>query len=121
MTAHLEFLNYISDALDCGRCADKEYLDFSKAFDNVKDRKRQNAKSQYIGARSFQRDIDDLTWWSKTCDMKFNVSKCCNPHFGPKDINGDYNIKGIPILNRNIEKDQRVIFSCEFSSNGEKS
>ena len=73
--------------------------------------------SQQHNGVLFQNDINSLVAWSKTWDMKFNVSKCCILHYGRTNMKNIYKIDDGQIVSRKSEKDLGVIFSNKFKFN----
>ena len=61
--------------------------------------------------------MNALTAWSKTWDLKFNLSKCGVLHFGRSNFKTQYNIDDFPVESRNQEKDLGLLFSDNFSFN----
>ena len=73
--------------------------------------------NQRLNASLMQNDVNALTTWSETWDLKFNINKCCILHYGRCNFKATYKIGDTQIVSRNHEKDLGVLFSSKFDFN----
>ncbi|CAG2205822.1 unnamed protein product [Mytilus edulis] len=61
-----------------------------------------------------QNDLDALYDWSKLWDMKFNVNKCKQIHYGRNNPENVYTMNNIDIIKDEQEKDLGIIFQNDL-------
>ena len=106
------FIIFVNDVDDhIGNCTILKYADDIRIYRCFKS----DLSTQSLNATLFQNDINALTAWSQTWDLKFNLAKCCILHFGRANIKNSYKINDSPIDSRRQEKDLGVIFSNKFN------
>ena len=69
-------------------------------------------------SKLIQEDLDKLSQWSETWQLKFNVEKCKTLHFGHNSLETNYYLiedgqrKEIP--SESVEKDLGVVFETDL-------
>jgi len=99
------FLIYIND-LDLG--VENDILKFAD------DTKLYGVVTDVIGAISLQKDLNLLTKWTDTWQMKFNIDKCKVMHFGHKNTAYSYQMNGHVLQKVDSENDLGVIISSDL-------
>ena len=103
------FLIYINDITDAISSTIRLFANDSKIYNIVNN----NSDSKLI-----QEDLDKLSQWSETWQLKFNVEKCKTLHFGNNNLEITYNLiedgqrKDIP--SECVEKDLGVVFETDL-------
>lgn len=96
------FIIFINDLPDVVESIVKIFADDTKIY-------APTSKSDVL-----QNDLDALYDWSKLWDMKFNVNKCKQIHYGRNNPENVYTMNNIDIIKDEQEKDLGIIFQNDL-------
>ena len=94
-------------------------LSFARPYLFADDTKCMHAIKDQTDHTSLQNDIENLTNYSKSWQLKFNVSKCTHLHyhFSSSSYTPQYYITGDNIPRKSMTKDLGIIFNTDLQWN----